>query len=131
VSSLFYRIFQAWLYILAFSMAWIFPMIQWVISQVGGQLYFPILSITVIINPLQGFFNAVIYIRPRFLEHYRRKRREKLQEDQEGSAEGESSSGDLGRRATAWQAVVHACSITDEPADEEDEDPACEESEKL
>jgi len=105
---------QSWLYILAFFFAWIFPMVQWVISQSGGLLYYPILAITVVINPLQGFFNAVIYIRPRFMEYYRTKQREKLQKE---SQEGQP--------LILWQAITHACNVQDEPEDEQDEQPEC------
>ena len=63
---------QAFLYCLLFFVTWIFPMAQFLVSQITGYLFFPMLCITVIINPLQGFFDAVIYLRPRYLK-YRRK----------------------------------------------------------
>lgn len=58
---------QAVLYVVSFFAAWIFTMIQWCISSASGDLYYPILVVTVILNPLQGFFNFLIYFRPRFI----------------------------------------------------------------
>jgi len=92
---------QAFLYIAAYTLVWLFPMIQWVISENSGPVYYPILAITVVVNPLQGFFNAAIYIRPRYIKY-----RQRLQET------GSSS----------WNAIVFAVSAkedNDEGAEEE------------
>ncbi|CAJ1953969.1 unnamed protein product [Cylindrotheca closterium] len=60
---------QAWFYILAFCLTWIFPMITFVIAEVTGYLYFPLLATTVVFNPMQGFFNCLIYIKPRYMRY--------------------------------------------------------------
>lgn len=84
---------QACYYVAAFCVTWIFPMAQFVVTQRNGHLYFPLLALTVVFNPLQGFWNAMIYIRPRYLAYRKR-----------------SSS----RKHRAWQAVVKAMSAADE-----------------
>lgn len=60
---------QAFLYMFCFFITWIFPMIQFVVSKRTGALYFPLLCFTVILQPLQGFFDCCIYLRPRYLNY--------------------------------------------------------------
>jgi hypothetical protein len=67
---------QAWLYILAFFFAWVFPMVGFAIAEATGQLYYPLLVLTVIFSPLQGFFNALIYIRPRYIRYRQQQRKQ-------------------------------------------------------
>ncbi|KAL3901584.1 MAG: hypothetical protein SGARI_006046 [Bacillariaceae sp.] len=76
---------QAALFILAYLLAWIFPMVQFAITNSpGGTLYYPLLALTVVLNPLQGLMNALIYFRPRYLRSKqrlgRRKQRQQRQE---------------------------------------------------
>ncbi|CAB9524745.1 expressed unknown protein [Seminavis robusta] len=71
---------QAFWYILSFFLAWIIPMAQFAVTQAPeGTLYYPLLALTVILNPLQGMWNALIYIRPRYLR-YRQKQRQQQQQ---------------------------------------------------
>ena len=65
---------QAFLYIFFFFLTWIFPMVQFVVQNQTGYLLFPLLVLTTIINPLQGLYDAIIYARPRYLQHQERER---------------------------------------------------------
>lgn len=62
---------QALLYVLAYCITWIFPMTTWLTQLVQGKTYTPILMLQAFFVPLQGFFNAFIYMRPRY-QRYRR-----------------------------------------------------------
>ena len=62
---------QAMYYILFFFLTWAFPLVQFAVSERTGHTYFPLLTLTVIFAPFQGFFNSIIYIRPRYLQHRR------------------------------------------------------------
>lgn len=56
-------------------------MAQWAMSNSpSGTLYYPLLALTVVLNPLQGFFNALIYLRPRYLRSRHKQRDQKEQE---------------------------------------------------
>jgi len=66
---------QAAFYILAFFLSWIFPMVMFLVAEVTGYLLYPLLVTTVVFNPMQGFFNCLIYIRPRYIR-YREGRRD-------------------------------------------------------
>mmetsp|Transcript_34268 Transcript_34268/g.83123 ORF Transcript_34268/g.83123 Transcript_34268/m.83123 type:complete len:429 (+) Transcript_34268:93-1379(+) len=65
---------QAGFYILAFFLTWIFPMIMFVVAEVTGYLLYPLLVATVVFNPMQGFFNCLIYIRPRYIRNREERR---------------------------------------------------------
>lgn len=60
---------QALLYIGACLIATIFPMLQTLTHQLTGQIFVPFLFLITIFFPLQGFFNAAIYTRPRYLKY--------------------------------------------------------------
>jgi len=92
-------------------------MVQFAVTNApGGTLYFPLLAITVIVNPLQGMFNALIYIRPRYLR-YRKKQRE----EQNGVSPGGRLSGSFSPNSSdkRWQNFVQAVGVK---AMDEDED---------
>ena len=40
-----------------------------IFQTVQGKTYYPLLVLMAIFFPLQGFFNAIIYLRPRYLKH--------------------------------------------------------------
>ena len=63
---------QASLYIFFFFVTWIFPMVQFVVGNQTGYLLFPFLVLTTLVNPLQGFYDAIIYARPRYLQYRER-----------------------------------------------------------
>ena len=65
---------QALLYIFFFFLTWIFPMVQFVVANQTGYLLFPLLVLTTLVNPLQGFYDAIIYARPRYLQHLEKQR---------------------------------------------------------
>jgi hypothetical protein len=58
---------QACFYVIIYFFNWIFSMIQWTIQQQTGLVYTPILFLQTIFVPSAGFFNALVYIRPRYL----------------------------------------------------------------
>lgn len=65
---------QAFLYNFFFFITWIFPMVTFAVSVSTGSLYFPLLTLATIFTPMQGFFDAIIYLRPRYLKYRRRQR---------------------------------------------------------
>lgn len=58
---------QATFYVVVFFFTWIFPMLQAIFSLSSGTLYYPLIMLSAILSSLQGFFNALIYLRPRYL----------------------------------------------------------------
>ena len=62
---------QAMLYVLAYYITWIFPAVTWLTQAIQGKTYTPILMLQAFFVPLQGFFNAFIYLRPRYLRYRR------------------------------------------------------------
>jgi hypothetical protein len=66
---------QAFPQMFFFFIAWIFPMLTFAVSQAAGDLLFPLLALTVIFSPMHGFFNALVYLRPRYLRYQRQRRR--------------------------------------------------------
>lgn len=70
---------QAFLYCFFFFTTWIFPMVQFVVANQTGDLLFPLLVLTTIFSPLQGFLDAIIYLRPRYLQYRARSLRRRPQ----------------------------------------------------
>lgn len=62
---------QGMLYIVSMYITWLFPSLQRVIELVAGKNYFVLQFFDAALLPLQGLFNALIYIRPR-IRAYRR-----------------------------------------------------------
>ena len=57
---------QAYLYTLAFTLTWIFPTSMRIMRNPPS---YGLLMCIAIFVPLQGFFNAVVYVRPRYLRN--------------------------------------------------------------
>ena len=64
---------QALLYVLAYYLTWIFPTVTWLTQLTQGKTYTAILLLQAFFVPLQGFFNAAVYLRPRYLRYRRLK----------------------------------------------------------
>jgi hypothetical protein len=82
-------------------------MMQVIVSERTGERYTPFLFLIVVFSPLQGFFDAMIYIRPRYLKYRRKQQRRSSQ------------------TSSPWRAVVQAMSVHDDldencEADEDD-----------
>jgi len=120
---------QAWYYVLAFFLAWIFPMVQFLVAEIDGDgmLLFPLLALTVLVNPLQGFLNAVIYIRPRFLRYYGqiRQRRMRRSSTSDGLPPGERGIGtdseDASTRKIPLSLQALALAVSVDARDDEDD----------
>jgi hypothetical protein len=84
---------QASAYVAAFFISWIFPMVRIIVAEATDELYTPLIFLIVIFSPLQGFFNAFIYLRPRYLKHRRKQRRRPIAAD------------------NRWQAMAQAISV--------------------
>ena len=118
---------QAWLYVVAFLLSWIWPMAQWVDIQKTGRADTPWFFLTVVFNPLQGFMNAMIYLRPRYLKYRQREailreQTRRLQQQQKNDSvevEGSQSIGP-GFLSEASQAVRSALLVHDDDDDYED-----------
>jgi len=63
---------QGSLYVLASCITWFFPTVQRITELSNGTNYFTIQVLDTTLLPLQGFFNVLIYIRPKYMT-YRRK----------------------------------------------------------
>jgi len=58
---------QAMLFVSALYLTWIFTTLTRIFQITQGKTYYPLLVLMAIFFPLQGFFNASIYLRPRYL----------------------------------------------------------------
>lgn len=63
---------QALLFCGALYLTWIFTTLTRIFQTVQGITYFPLLVLMSIFFPLQGFFNCLIYLRPRYLKERRK-----------------------------------------------------------
>jgi hypothetical protein len=63
---------QATLYVVVFFFTWFFPMLQTIFGESRDQLYYPLVLLSSILSPLQGFSNTVIYLRPRWIRYRKR-----------------------------------------------------------
>ncbi|GFH55547.1 hypothetical protein CTEN210_12023 [Chaetoceros tenuissimus] len=57
-------ILQCILYVLSFLLCWIFPLITRIYGITGNPAPFPVVLLSRIFNPLQGFFFILVYSRP-------------------------------------------------------------------
>jgi len=70
---------QALFYVSAFYITWTFPTTLRILQTIEVQVPYAIFLCAVIFTPLQGFFNSIIYLRPRFLRYREMKRKKKLE----------------------------------------------------
>lgn len=63
---------QAFLYIFAYFLVNLFPTIQLIVKSATGGGYFVIYLLNGFFFPMQGMFNALIYLRPRYLRYKKR-----------------------------------------------------------
>lgn len=63
---------QAMLFVLAFLMTWFFGTLTRILDLTKHRTYFPIVILHVLFLPCQGFFNALVYLRPRYIRHVQR-----------------------------------------------------------
>ena len=68
---------QALLYCMAYAITWDFSTYTLIRRRVQWQMVIPIVFLLNILQPLQGFWNAFIYIRPRYMR-YRKKQQDQL-----------------------------------------------------
>jgi len=60
---------QAMFYVLSFWLTWLFPTCTRISQFItGGSSPFPFTALFCIFIPLQGFFNVMVYLRPRYLK---------------------------------------------------------------
>ena len=63
---------QALAYLGAFYLAWFFPTLFQLVIVISGKYPFPLLFLTALFVPIQGVFNLIVFIAPKF-ERYRRR----------------------------------------------------------
>jgi len=63
---------QAMLFVSALYLTWAFTTLTRIFQIVQGTTYFPLLVLMATFFPLQGFFNAFIYLRPRLIRARKR-----------------------------------------------------------
>jgi hypothetical protein len=117
---------QALLYCCAYGITWFFPTTMYILREfVQTPVYIPLLYLINIFLPLQGFWNAFIYIRPRYLRYRRiqiqqqQQRQERKEAEQQQPLTDQQAAVAGGRRS----AFFHAVSVEDgNDDDDEDED---------
>jgi len=67
---------QALYYVSAFYVTWLALTILRILQTADVQVPYAIFVLAVLLTPLQGFFNFLIYIKPRYLRYRRRRRKE-------------------------------------------------------
>jgi len=75
---------QAFYYVGAFYVTWIPLTILRILQTLGKQVPYGIFLCAVIFTPLQGFFNCLVYLRPRYLRWKRLKWNEKKKDNISG-----------------------------------------------
>ena len=63
---------QGLLYVLAFLATWFFGTLTRILDLAKNRTYFPIVILHVFFLPCQGFFNFLVYLRPRYLRHIKK-----------------------------------------------------------
>ena len=59
---------QGYWYCGAFYLTWLFPTITRLTQLIAGTTPYPLILVTAMFVPIQGFFNAIVYIHPRYKE---------------------------------------------------------------
>jgi hypothetical protein len=62
---------QAFMYVGAFLITWLFPTLFQLVIVIAGKFPFPLLLLTAIFVPIQGLLNLVVFIRPKFTRYKR------------------------------------------------------------
>jgi len=84
---------QGNLYCGVFLLTWIFPTITRLVQLATGETPYPLIVLTSFFVPMQGFFNALVYIVPRFWK--KKTKAKKKKEGRDGSSTVNTSSGPL------------------------------------
>ena len=135
---------QAGLYAGAYFLVYFFPLVLFHVEKATGKFYWPLLLLGVIFLPLQGAFNTLIYLRPRYLNYRERKRQEQARSSDstrrtpEGAPatalhDGEESKHYLanicrsfrklnGSQKPYWAAFAHAISLNEDVDDDSEDD---------
>lgn len=64
---------QGYFYCGAFYGTWLFPTVTRLVQVIAGSAPFPLILTTAMFVPIQGFFNWIVYIRPKFLKYCKEK----------------------------------------------------------
>jgi len=62
---------QAFYYVGAFFVTWLFPTIFQLVIVIAGKFPFPLLFLTALFVPIQGLLNLIVFIRPTFMRYRR------------------------------------------------------------
>lgn len=110
---------QALLYCSAFFLTWVFATVGAAIVEFSPapEFYFPITVLSISLSSLHGFFNACIYIRPRYLRY--RQRQQSRQEQAAGESSSRDGSAPTAVDASVMNALRQALSVA--AVDDEDE----------
>lgn len=65
---------QGLFFSLSYIITWIFVTIARIVESIQGTIPRPLLALTIVFVPMQGLFNALVFLRPRYAK-YRRERR--------------------------------------------------------
>lgn len=64
---------QGMLYVTVFLLTWLFATLTRILDLIKNRTYFPIVILMAFFLPCQGFFNALVYLRPRYLRYREQK----------------------------------------------------------
>ena len=71
---------QSVCYILSFFATWTFPTILRIHELTGDTVYYHFVMLSATFVPSQGLFNALVYLRPQYIQQLRKRQREKERE---------------------------------------------------
>ena len=60
---------QAFMYVGAFLITWLFPTLFQLVIVIGGKFPFPLLLLTATFVPIQGLLNLIVLMRPKFVRY--------------------------------------------------------------
>ena len=107
---------QALLYCIAFTITWAFATVAIIfVEWTDLPIYMPIVFLNAILAPLQGFWNAFIYLRPRYLRYRRKQEMERMRLERSNSSSRPAS------RTRVFHALAHALSVVEEKEGENKE----------
>jgi hypothetical protein len=117
---------QALLYCISYVLTWFFVTISSIMLKRLDRIVVWMSFLSSSMISLQGFYNAMIYIRPRYIR-YRQgqlraqelRRRQRQQYEEGGSENGDFAPRNASIRQSRWDALVQAMSVDDQDDDDD------------
>eukprot|EP00529_Nitzschia_sp_RCC80_P022739 CAMPEP_0113452398 /NCGR_PEP_ID=MMETSP0014_2-20120614/6826_1 /TAXON_ID=2857 /ORGANISM="Nitzschia sp." /LENGTH=487 /DNA_ID=CAMNT_0000343769 /DNA_START=88 /DNA_END=1551 /DNA_ORIENTATION=+ /assembly_acc=CAM_ASM_000159 len=118
---------QSIFYCIVFFLTWIWGTLHVTVNEREGDppSFLPLLYLLCIFESLQGFNNALVYFRPRYLSYRRKIAEEKERQERRASHSPSSNNSNSG---LFLPAIRHAFSVTDEGNEDPDDPPSLEDT---